>query len=124
LAIDGRGRLSFDAPEGVMTDGMVHRIRSERDALLAVVERIEERAAIIEHDAGMARIDAERYAMAEVLDGAPEPMPRGVICPGCKGRRLIDDPGGCRCWDCGRLAWLRIGKSIVRADYVEIDLED
>jgi hypothetical protein len=122
LSIDPHGRLTFDAPEGVMTDTIVHRVRSCRDDLLGMVERIEERAAIMEHDAGLTRVYAERMAFEEVLDHAPEPMPKGVICPWCNGQRLIDDPQGCRCWDCGRLAWVAVEGAIVRADYREIDL--
>jgi hypothetical protein len=97
LQIDDRGRLSFDAPEGVMTDAMVARVRAYGDALRAILRR------------------------SEVV--GPEPMPRGVNCPWCRGRRLIDDPEGMRCWDCRRLAWVRIVGAIVRADQPKTDLD-
>lgn len=124
LSIDDRGRLSFEAPKGVMTDELMVGIRSHREELVGIVERIEERAAIMEHDAGIPRADAERMARMEVIDDAPEPMPMGVNCPSCQGRRLIDDPEGLRCWDCGALAWVRIVGAIVRADCLKIDLDN
>ena len=122
LSIDARGRLGFDAPKGVMTDELMIGIRSHREELVAIVERIEERAAIMEHDAGIPRSDAERMARMEVIDDTPEPMPAGVICPWCQGRRLMDSSGGLKCWDCRRLAWVSVSGSIVRADAQEIDL--
>jgi hypothetical protein len=123
LSIDRNGRLIFDAPEGSVAEPVVARIRSHRDELLGIVERIEERAGILEYDAGLNRREAERRALAEVIDDAHEPMPMGVHCPACQGRRLIDDPKGMRCWDCRRLAWVRRGRSIIRSDCLEIDLD-
>jgi hypothetical protein len=122
LSIDDRGRLSFEAPKGVMTDELMTGIRSHREELVGIVERIEERAAIMEHDAGIPRSDAERMARMEVTDDTPEPMPEGVICPWCQGRRLVDSSGGLKCWDCRRLAWVSVPGAIVRADAQEIDL--
>ncbi|MBM3967414.1 MAG: hypothetical protein FJ308_20510 [Planctomycetes bacterium] len=122
LSIDARGRLGFDAPKGVMTDELMVGMRSHREDLVAIVERIEERAAIIEHDAGIPRSDSERMARMEVTDDTPEPMPKGVICPWCQGRRLVDSSGGLKCWDCRRLAWVCVPGAIVRADAQEIDL--
>ncbi len=122
FSIGADGRLSYDAPRGVVTDEILARIRESGDEVLGIVERIEERAAILDYDAGLDRREAERCSLAEVIDDAPEPMPKGVICPWCNGQRLIDDPQGCRCWDCGRLAWVAVEGAIVRADYREIDL--
>jgi hypothetical protein len=122
LSIDDQGRLLFDAPKGVMTDELMVAIRPHREELVAIVERIEERAAIIEHDAGIPRSDAERMARMEVIDDTPEPMPAGVICPWCQGNRLIDATGGLSCWDCRRLAWVCVPGAIVRADAQKIDL--
>jgi len=124
LSIDRNGRLVFDAPEGSVAESVVARIRSHRDDLLGIVECIEERAGILEFDAGLDRREAERRAMAEVIDDAPEPMPPGVICPWCSGNRFVDALEGLRCWDCGRMAWVRRGRSIIRADYLKIDLEN
>jgi hypothetical protein len=130
LSIDPSGGLAFNASKGVMTNRIMERIRAKLEDLVALLERLDERAAIMEHDGGMDRDSADRHAWADVVDrafkhvDAPEEMPVGAICPWCKGRRLIDDPGGCRCWDCRRLAWVRIGESIVRADYEEFDFEN
>ena len=123
LSIDRNGRLMFDAPEGSVAESVVARIRSHRDDLLGIVERIEERAGILEYDAGLDRREAERRALAELIDDAPEPMPPGMNCPWCNGSRLVDDLEGLRCWDCGRKAWVRRGRSIIRADCLKIDLE-
>jgi hypothetical protein len=122
LSIDDRGRLLFDAPKGVMTDELMIGIRSHREELVAIVERIDERAAIMEHDAGIPRSDAERMARMEVIDDTPKPMPRGVICPWCRGNLLIDALGGLKCLDCWRLAWVSVPGAIVRADAQKIDL--
>lgn len=101
LSIDARGRLGFDAPKGVMTAELMVGIRSHREELVGIVER-------------MARM--------EVTDDTPEPMPEGVICPWCRCRRLADAPGGLKCWDCRRLAWVSVPGAIVRADAQKIDL--
>ncbi len=122
LSIDARGRLAFDAPEGVIGEEMIALIRNHRDELLATVERLEERTAILEHDAGLDRSDAERTAWEEIIDDAPEVMPCGVICPWCRGRRLVESLDGLRCWDCRRLAWVFVSGSIVRADCQKNDL--
>jgi hypothetical protein len=97
LSIDRNGRLMFDAPEGSVAESVMALIRSHRDELLRLVR-------------------------SEQVD-APEPMPRGVICPWCRGNRLVDAPDGLRCWDCRRIAWVRRGRSIIRADCLKIDLE-
>jgi len=67
LSINVNGRLAYDAPEGVVTDSILAQVREHRDELLAVVERIEERAAIMEHDGGMSRAEAERLAIEDVV---------------------------------------------------------
>ncbi len=139
LSIDSDGRLAFDAPVDVMTNQRIGRLRANRDSILALVERIEERAAIVEHDGRMSRADAERLAWSEIIRPdpvlktvglksigplsmgiKPEPvlMPEGVHCPHCRSQSFNDDPRGCRCVDCGRLAWLTMANgSIVRADF-------
>ena len=122
LSIDARGRLGFGAPDGVITDELKRGIQSHREELLATVERLEERTAILEHDAGLDRSDAERTAWEEIIDDAPEVMPCGVICPWCRGRRLVESLDGLRCWDCRRLAWVFVSGSIVRADCQKNDL--
>ncbi len=122
LSIDARGRLAFDAPEGVIGEEMIALIRNHRDELLATIESLEERAAILEHDAGMDRSDAESAAWEDVVNEAPEPMPPGVICPWCNGSRLVDALEGLRCWNCGQLAWVSVAGSTVRADCLKSDL--
>jgi hypothetical protein len=123
LSINRDGRLICDAPEGVVSESVMARIRSHRDDLLGIVERIEERAGILEYDAGLDRREAERRALAEVINDSPEPMPPGVICPWCNGSRLVDALEGLRCWDCGRIAWVRRGRSIIRADCLKVGLD-
>jgi hypothetical protein len=123
FSIGADGRLSYDAPRGVVTDEILARIRESGDEVLGIVERIEERATILEYDAGLDRREAERRALAEVINDSPEPMPPGVICPWCNGSRLVDALEGLRCWDCGRIAWVRRGRSIIRADCLKVGLD-
>jgi hypothetical protein len=137
LSIDGDGRLAYDAPAGVMTAERLARLRADRDAVIALVEQFEDWAAIVEHDGRLSQAVAKRRAWSEVSEPdstlqtvalvsecppapmiEPEPMAEGVCCPYCRRRRLVDVPEGCRCWDCGRLAWVIVDGSIIRADWV------
>ncbi len=132
LSIDPDGRVAYDAPVGVMTDDILGRMRSHRDGLLALCEQIEKRAAIMEFDGGMTRVDAERMVMAEVVGESsdcrslvpvPALMPDGVHCPHCHRKTYHDVPVGWLCADCGRMAWLLLPNgSFVRADYENVDL--
>lgn len=130
LSIDLSGGLVFNAPRGVMTDVIKERIRAQREDLVAMLERLVERAAIMEHDGGMDRDSADRHAWSDVVDhafakvDAPEDMPVGVEYPWCHGRRLIDDPLGLRCWDCDRMAWVYAPGAIVRLDYARSGLDN
>jgi hypothetical protein len=144
LSIDADGRLAFDAPTGAMTTERLARLRADRETVLALVERIEERAAMVEHDGGMIREDAERLAWSEIAEGGstlqtvspenpsppapvsasePETMPLGIRCPFCPSRLYAADPRGSRCCGCGRLCYLWMPNgSIVRADYENVAL--
>jgi len=123
LSVSRSGALEFDAPKNAITDSLRGRIQVHLAELLSLVERIEERAAIIEHEGRVTRAEAERMSRMELIDDAPEEMPQGVYCPSCQGRRLIDDPEGLRCWDCRGLAWVWISGAIVRADCLKIGLD-
>lgn len=146
LSIDRDGRIAYDAPSGAMTSKLVDSIRAHRIELLEILESIDERAAIIEHDGGMSREDADRMALEEVIanamsspttssatrcststspamaDGRDSMRPQGLNCPYCQSRQLYCDPRGKRCRRCARLAWIVDGQSIVRADYEKVDL--
>ena len=141
LSIEG-DRLAFDAPAGVMTDGLLARMRSHREELLALVESFEERAAVIEHDGELPRAEAERRAWACVLgDPAgddPDPpaesssadpalgdpsVPSSIVCPWCRSADLVDAPEGLRCRGCDRLAWVDLPSGgWERVDRAELDL--
>ncbi len=54
-------RLRFH-PRSTVTPELLHRLRDHKADLLDAMERIEERAAILEFDAGLSRDDAERFA--------------------------------------------------------------
>ncbi len=138
VSIAPDGRLSVDGPELVMTDDLLDRVRADRDDLLAMVERFEERSAIAEHDGGLSRDDAERLARAEVRDDLltivsksqrddlspigdknevddlgtiatkPVLMPEGVYCPYCRGRSFYAVPVGSVCARCRRMAWVTL----------------
>lgn len=74
------GVLHFDAPQGAYTDDLRARVALHRTELVAMLsanaatpatpddplERFEERAAILEFDAGFTRAEAEAMAWAEV----------------------------------------------------------
>ncbi len=96
FSIDDRGRLAFDAPEGVMTDARIERIRAHRDQLVSFLQN------------------------AKQID-TPELMPERCGCPWCGNRALDDDRNGLYCHPCQRLAWVRVGSSFIRGD-LEIDL--
>lgn len=97
-----------------------------------LAERWNERSAVMEFDGGLDRETAERTAWSEIVGqlrndkivtGIPDPMPLGGICPYCESRFLVDDPDGCRCWLCERLAWVTTPDGgIVRADFVGVEL--
>jgi hypothetical protein len=50
------------APAGVLTAALLDAIRRHKPALLAIHELYNERASLLEYDAGMSRDDAEREA--------------------------------------------------------------
>jgi hypothetical protein len=56
------GKLEIDAPRGVLTPERLSRLKAHKADLLALIERFEERAAILEFDAGLIRREAERMA--------------------------------------------------------------
>jgi len=130
LSIDPSGGLAFNAPKGVMTYAIVERIRAQREDLVALLERSEKRASIMEHYSGMNRGSSDRNAWSDMVDHAPErvddpeEMPAGVSCPWCRGRRLIDGPLGLRCWDCDRMAWVYVLGAIVRLDHAQSGLDN
>ena len=120
LSVNADGRLAYEGPSGVMTAERLAFVRNHRDELLAIVERIEERAAIMEIDGGLPQAEAERLARQETLgDSSERPA---ILCPYCRGCSLIEDPNGYRCESCNRLAWLYEGASIVRADVTQMNL--
>lgn len=121
LSKSAAGRLLIDAPAGMLTNDIVAEVQAHRDDLLALVEQWNERAAIMEYDGGLAREDAERMALSDVLDtpSSPEYLPEepGWLCPWCRrGDRLIEADDGLRCGRCDRQAFLQVGNQIVRAD--------
>lgn len=121
LSINTDGRLAYEAPSGVMTADRLASVRTHRDELLALVERIEERTAIMQFDGGLPKEEAERLAKQEAFQASNERPP--TFCPYCGGcSTTIDDSNGCRCSSCTRLAWLNDGASIVRADVSQMNL--
>ena len=89
------GRLAFDAPDGVMTESLLARVRICRDGLLALLQH----------------------------EQPTTPEPSGASCPYCRSELLEDVEPGWRCCDCKRLAWVWIaGGSIVRADCERLNL--
>ncbi len=95
LSICAEG-LAFDAPENVLTDDMLARLRADRD--------------------GMLRLLAEQDLLP-VIESGPESTT--VVCPWCRSDRLADDAEGVRCERCERLAWVVIDSSLIRSDVVD-----
>ena len=125
---DAAGHLDYDAPAGVMTPGRLELLRTHRDDVADLLERIGERAAIAEHDGGLSAEDAERLAWADLLgaDGGAVvdsdlPVLAGVLCPWCRGGdRLSDTDAGLRCGRCDRLAWAwLLDGSLCRCDWTD-----
>jgi hypothetical protein len=95
----------------------------------AVIELWQERAAIMSIDGELSVEEAEEMAWADVWSqaeqrqGAPTLvclMPVGAKCFRCDCRHQIDTPNvGLECLNCGVLAWVAIGSSLVRGDCLE-----
>lgn len=79
LSINDDGRLAYEAPNGVMTADRLASVRTHRDELLALVERMEERTAIMQFDGGLPQEKAERLAKQEVLQASNERPPSTVV---------------------------------------------
>jgi hypothetical protein len=62
LMLAGDGGLTLDAPQDTLTPDLLDRLKSHKADVLATIERFEERAAIMEFDAGLSRHEAERLA--------------------------------------------------------------
>jgi hypothetical protein len=54
--------VEIDAPAGVLTPALRETIRAHKQELLDLVEAFEQRAAIMEHEGGQSREDAEWQA--------------------------------------------------------------
>ena len=66
-------RLRVRAPEGALTPALREAVERHRDALLAHVFDLEERAAVLEYEQGHTREEAERLARACVVGGTAGP---------------------------------------------------
>jgi TubC N-terminal docking domain len=67
--------LRINAPVGVLTEEMRAAMRQHKEALLSLVEAFEERAGMLEYDAGLARDDAEWLAWQELGGKFPQAPP-------------------------------------------------
>lgn len=61
------GMLEIDGPEEALTPGTIAQLKAFKAELIDVLERIEERAAIMEYDGGLDRQEAERLARMQEL---------------------------------------------------------
>lgn len=89
------GQLIYRAPIGVVDDDMLQRMRADKQALSAAVEA----------------------NVASQVD-------RVGTCRSCGRVVLLDDARGFRCNECGQLAWLFKNKTIVRADFEGIEIDE
>jgi hypothetical protein len=60
------GKLAYRGPVDSLKSEVIERMKLVRDELLSVVERYEERAAILEFDNGLERAEAEARALMEL----------------------------------------------------------
>lgn len=62
---DGK-HIHVDAPAGVLTDALRQALHQQKEALLDIAEWYEERAGMLQYDAGLSRAEAEREAWKHV----------------------------------------------------------
>jgi hypothetical protein len=95
------------------------------------VELWRERSSIMCVENGMSADDADYQAFQEVRSMASEQidaskewalLPAGARCCHCGCRFVIERFDGLECWKCQRMAWMNLGGSIVRADFVLVVL--
>src|SRR5262249_10697021 len=60
-------QLAVDAPKGTLTEVLRQAIRQHKEAIIAILEAFEERAAIAEYCGGLSRGDAERLAWESLV---------------------------------------------------------
>lgn len=58
--------INFNAPAGVLTEVLKEAIRAHKQALLDIAEWYDERASLLQYDAGLSRAEAEREAWKHV----------------------------------------------------------
>ena len=63
--------LTARAAPGIITPEFLETLRQHKEALLTLVEAFEERAGMLEYDAGLARDDAEWLAWQELGGEGP-----------------------------------------------------
>jgi hypothetical protein len=57
--------LTIDAPQDALTPNLLARLKAHKADVLDAIERFDERAAIMEFDAGLSRHEAERLTWKE-----------------------------------------------------------
>src|SRR5215471_9410280 len=73
------GTLCYKAPKGTMTPALLDAMREHKADLIDLVEAFEERAAILEYDARLARKDAEWFAWQALGgEGPPHALTQAV----------------------------------------------
>ena len=65
IRLEGEGERLRYYPRSALTPELLDRLIAHKAELLAAIERFEERAAIMEFDAGLSRPEAERLAWKE-----------------------------------------------------------
>src|SRR5262249_37758893 len=76
------GTLRYKAPRGTLTPELLAGLRQHKEALHAMVETFEERAAIAESCAGLPRGEAERRAWECVLEAPAHADPGPLVTEG------------------------------------------
>jgi hypothetical protein len=60
LTVDDR--LEIEAPQDALTPELLMRLKTHKSELIACIERLEERAAIMEYDGGLSRSESELFS--------------------------------------------------------------
>lgn len=66
FSITDANRIRWRAPAGVIGPAEIAELGAHRNALLDLLDAVEERAAIMEYDAGLTRAEAEAATWAEL----------------------------------------------------------
>ncbi len=117
FALRRDGKLLLESPDNAESRALRQRAKHLRTELLAILEEIQERAAIVQYEGQLLKADAESAAFAEAFDayrnmlGIGRPLPKlsaNIQCPTCKEKKFEDFGIGWWCTTCENVVWLYV----------------